>query len=246
MIKNYKFIVQYNGTKYNGWQRLPDNMEKSIQGKIEVLLSRLLDEDIKIIGSGRTDAGVHALAQTCNFYTEKKLPVDFLEQCNHYLPKDIRIIELEEAEERFHARYNAKDKVYMYRIDNTKFGNPFLKDFSYFVDRKLDVKKMRETAKYFIGEHDFTSFSKSKSKKKSSVRTISSIEIKEQDDIIEIYYKADGFLYNMVRMMTGALIGVGLGQIKPEEVEKLLKDKSRDTHRFVVPPQGLFLYKVEY
>jgi tRNA pseudouridine38-40 synthase len=121
-----------------------------------------------------------------------------------------------------------------------------LKDFSYFVDRKLDVKKMRETAKYFIGEHDFTSFSKSKSKKKSSVRTISSIEIKEQDDIIEIYYKADGFLYNMVRMMTGALIGVGLGQIKPEEVEKLLKDKSRDTHRFVVPPQGLFLYKVEY
>lgn len=245
-MKNYMFVVQYDGTKYNGWQRLPNNIEKSIQGKIEVLLSKQLDEEIQIVGSGRTDAGVHALMQVCNFKTKKNLKEDFIKDFNRYLPKDIRVVEFKEVDDRFHARYNAKNKIYMYRIDNTNFGNPFLRDFSYFVDKKLDLEKMKQGAELLIGEHDFTSFSKSNSKKKSSVRNLKSVNIKENDGIIEIYFEADGFLYNMVRMLTGALIGAGLNQIKPEEIKELLEEKTRAKHRFVVPPQGLFLCRVDY
>lgn len=245
-MRNYKFIVTYDGSKYSGWQRLQDNIEKSIQGKIEILLSKLLEEEIQIIGSGRTDAGVHALMQVCNFKTSKVLGKDFIKDFNRYLPEDIKIIEFSEVDDRFHARYNAKKKVYMYRIDNSPYGNPFIRKFAYHVDKKLDIEKMKEVSKIFIGEHDFTSFSNSKSKKKSSVREIYNIEFKITDDIIEIYFEAEGFLYNMVRMLAGAIIGAGLGQISGEEVEELLTEKTREKHRFTAPPHGLFLYNVEY
>lgn len=245
-MRNYKFIVTYDGSKYSGWQRLQDNIEKSIQGKIEILLSKLLEEEIQIIGSGRTDAGVHALMQVCNFKTSKVLGKDFIKDFNRYLPEDIKIIEFSEVDDRFHARYNAKKKIYMYRIDNSPFGNPFIRKFAYHVDKKLDIEKMKEVSKIFIGEHDFTSFSNSKSKKKSSVREIYNIEFKITDDIIEIYFEAEGFLYNMVRMLAGAIIGAGLGQISGEEVEELLTEKTREKHRFTAPPHGLFLYNVEY
>lgn len=245
-MRNYKFIVTYDGSKYSGWQRLQDNIEKSIQGKIEILLSKLLEEEIQIIGSGRTDAGVHALMQVCNFKTSKVLGKDFIKDFNRYLPEDIKVIEFSEVDDRFHARYNAKKKIYMYRIDNSPFGNPFIRKFAYHVDKKLDIEKMKEVSKIFIGEHDFTSFSNSKSKKKSSVREIYNIEFKITDDIIEIYFEAEGFLYNMVRMLAGAIIGAGLGQISGEEVEELLTEKTREKHRSTAPPHGLFLYNVEY
>lgn len=245
-MRNYKFIVTYDGSKYSGWQRLQDNIEKSIQGKIEILLSKLLEEEIQVIGSGRTDAGVHALMQVCNFKTSKVLGKDFIKDFNRYLPEDIKIIEFSEVDDRFHARYNAKKKIYMYRIDNSPFGNPFIRKFAYHVDKKLDIEKMKEVSKIFIGEHDFTSFSNSKSKKKSSVREIYNIEFKIRDDIIEIYFEAEGFLYNMVRMLAGAIIGAGLGQISGEEVEELLTEKTREKHRFTAPPHGLFLYNVKY
>ena len=245
-MRNYKFIVTYDGSKYSGWQRLQDNIEKSIQGKIEILLSKLLEEEIQIIGSGRTDAGVHALMQVCNFKTSKVLGKDFIKDFNRYLPEDIKIIEFSEVDDRFHARYNAKKKIYMYRIDNSPFGNPFIRKFAYHVDKKLDIEKMKEVSKIFIGEHDFTSFSNSKSKKKSSVREIYNIEFKITDDIIEIYFEAEGFLYNMVRMLAGSIIGAGLGQTSGEEVEELLTEKTREKHRFTAPPHGLFLYNVKY
>ena len=245
-MRNYKFIVTYDGSKYSGWQRLQDNIEKSIQGKIEILLSKLLEEEIQIIGSGRTDAGVHALMQVCNFKTNKVLGKDFIKDFNRYLPEDIKVIEFCEVDDRFHARYNAKKKVYMYRIDNSPYGNPFIRKFAYHVDKKLDIEKMKEVSKIFIGEHDFTSFSNSKSKKKSSVREIYNIEFKITDDIIEIYFEAEGFLYNMVRMLAGSIIGAGLGQTSGEEVEELLTEKTREKHRFTAPPHGLFLYNVEY
>ena len=245
-MRNYKFIVTYDGSKYSGWQRLQDNIEKSIQGKIEILLSKLLEEEIQIIGSGRTDAGVHALMQVCNFKTNKVLGKDFIKDFNRYLPEDIKVIEFCEVDDRFHARYNAKKKIYMYRIDNSPFGNPFIRKFAYHVDKKLDIEKMKEVSKIFIGEHDFTSFSNSKSKKKSSVREIYNIEFKITDDIIEIYFEAEGFLYNMVRMLAGSIIGAGLGQTSGEEVEELLTEKTREKHRFTAPPHGLFLYNVEY
>ena len=240
-MRNYKFIVTYDGSKYSGWQRLQDNIEKSIQGKIEILLSKLLEEEIQIIGSGRTDAGVHALMQVCNFKTSKVLGKDFIKDFNRYLPEDIKVLEFSEVDDRFHARYNAKKKIYMYRIDNSPFGNPFIRKFAYHVDKKLDIEKMKEVSKIFIGEHDFTSFSNSKSKKKSSVREIYNIEFKITDDIIEIYFEAEGFLYNMVRMLAGSIIGAGLGQTSGEEVEELLTEKTREKHRFTAPPHGLFL-----
>lgn len=245
-MKNYKFIVQYDGSKYNGWQRLQDNIEKSIQGKIEILLTKLLGEEIQIIGSGRTDAGVHALMQVCNFKTSKDLKADFIKDFNRYLPEDIRVIEFSQVDERFHSRYNAKKKIYMYRIDNSLYGNPFIRKFAYHVEKKLNIENMKEIAKIFLGEHDFTSFSNSKSKKKSSIREIYNIEFEVVGDIIEIYFEAEGFLYNMVRMLTGTIIGAGLGQIGALEVEELLKERTRMKHRFTAPPHGLFLYKVEY
>lgn len=244
-MKNYMFTVEYDGSRYNGWQRLPDQLEKTIQGKIEVLLSKLLEETVEITGSGRTDAGVHALMQVANFKTKKDLGKDFIKDFNRYLPEDIRVTSFQEVPDRFHSRYNATRKTYMYRIDNSQFGNPFIRKYAYHVEKKLDLPLMKKTAEFFIGEHDFTSFSKN-SKKKSCVRSVENIEIKHHGDSIEIYFTADGFLYNMVRMITGALISVALHQIDPEEIKALLHAETRTQHRFVVPPQGLFLCSVEY
>lgn len=244
-MKNYMFTIQYDGTKYSGWQRLPELMEKTIQGKIEILLSKLLEEKIEIIGSGRTDAGVHALMQVANFKTEKNLGKDFIGQFNRYLPEDIRITSFQEVDERFHSRYNAKIKTYMYRIDNSPFGDPFLRKFAYHIDKKLDLDRMKKAAEIFLGEHDFTSFSKN-SKKKSCVRTIEGIQIVEKGDIIEIFFTSDGFLYNMVRMITGTLVSAGLHQISLQDIQSLLQEETRTKHRFVVPPQGLFLHSVKY
>lgn len=245
-MKNYMFIVEYDGSRYSGWQRLQGSIEKTLQGKIEVLLSKLLDEKIEIIGSGRTDAGVHALMQTCNFKTVKNLKADFIKEFNRYLPEDIRVKEFKEVEDRFHSRFNVKEKVYMYRIDNSDFGNPFMRKYSYHVEQKLDIDKMKEVSKLFVGEHDFIAFSKNNGKKKSTIKTIDSIEFKVEGDIIEIYFTAQGFLYNMVRMITGTLIGVGLGQIEINHVKKLFDEKTRENYRFTAPPHGLFLYKVQY
>lgn len=240
------FVVKYDGTKYNGWQRLTENTEKSIQGKIELVLSKLLNEEIKIIGSGRTDAGVHALMQVCNFKTESSLPKDFINNFNKYLPEDIKIVEIKSVDDRFHSRFNAKKKTYMYRIDNNLFADPFLRKFAFHVEEKLDMKAIKEVSKIFLGEHDFTSFSRMSGKKKSCVRTIESIEFKEENGFIEIYFTGDGFLYNMVRMITGTLIQIGRNQSNLSEVRELLESKDRSKHRYTVPPNGLFLYNVEY
>ena len=245
-MNNYKFIVEYDGSRYNGWQRLQNAIEKTIQGKIEQLLTKLLEEEIEIIGSGRTDAGVHAVMQTCNFRTKKNLKDDFIVDFNRYLPEDIRVVEFCKVDDRFHSRFNVKNKVYMYRIDNSKFGNPFIRKYSYHIEQKLDFDKMVEASKLFIGEHDFTAFSKSSGKKKSTIKSIDKIEFKVEGDVMEIYFEAKGFLYNMVRMIVGTLIGVGLGQVEQSHIKKLFEENNRENHRFTAPPQGLFLYKVEY
>ena len=270
LSRNYKLIIAYDGTKYSGWQRLQNNIEKSIQGKIEITLSKILDENIVIIGSGRTDAGVHAISQVANFTSNKNIrDLDsFLKDINHYLPEDIKIKNISEVNNKFHSRFNARSKIYMYRIDNSQFGDPFIRKFAYFIDPmnnknndylKLNLENMKKIAEIFIGEHDFTTFSKlrassKKEKLKSAIRTISSIDFKSigNNNIFEIYFQGDGFLYNMVRMIVGAIITGGLiaDNIKFEifysETKNLLENKSREVQRFVVPPQGLFLYEVLY
>ena len=246
-MNNYKCCVKYDGTKYNGWQRLTENVEKTIQGKIEKVISRILEEEILITGSGRTDAGVHAIMQVFNFKTDKELDSTFLDSLNHYLPEDIKVTSCDKVDERFHSRHTSINKVYLYKIDNSKYGDPFMRKYSYYVDKFLDIDMMRAGAEIFIGEHDFTSFSKQRGKKKSTIKNIKDIRIiKSSDGMIDIYYEADGFLYNMVRMITGSLVNLGLNNVTLEEIRALLNEKSRESYRFVVPPQGLYLYRVDY
>lgn len=208
-MRNIKMTIRYDGSRYKGFQRLKDN-DMTIQGKIEDVLSKMANESIEIIGSGRTDMGVHAYGQVANFKTASNLSVDKMKTYLYeYLPEDIVITSLEEVDGRFHSRYNAKSKVYLYKIYNNKFHDPFLRKYTTHIPKKLDIELMKEASEYFIGEHDFTSFASSKSKKKSNVRTIYSINITETNGLVEIYFEGNGFLYNMVRIMTGALIDVG-------------------------------------
>ena len=245
-MRNIKMTVEYDGYRYKGLQRLKDN-DMTIQGKIEAVLSKMANEDIEIIGSGRTDMGVHSYGQVVNFKTKSTDSIEKMQKYLYeYLPEDIVIRNIEEVGERFHSRYNAKSKVYLYRIDNNKFHNTFKRKYSYHVEKKLDIELMREGSKFLIGEHDFTSFVSSKSKKKSNVREIYSIEIQENKNLIEIYIEGNGFLYNMVRIIAGALVDVGLRKKTPEDIKAMLEVKNRAEASDTAPSKGLFLYKVKY
>lgn len=245
-MRNIKMTVEYDGSRYKGFQRLKDN-DMTIQGKIETVLSKMTNEDIEIIGSGRTDMGVHALGQVVNFKTNSTDSIEKIQKYLYeYLPEDIVIRNIEETSERFHSRYNAKSKVYLYRIDNNKFHSTFNRRYSYHVEKKLDIDLMIKGSKFLIGEHDFTSFASSKSKKKSNIREIYSIEIKENKNLIEIYIEGNGFLYNMVRIIAGSLVDVGLGKKSPEDIKTMLEAKNRSKASDTAPSKGLFLYKVNY
>lgn len=245
-MRNIKMTIRYDGSRYKGFQRLKDN-DMTIQGKIEDVLSKMANEKIEIIGSGRTDMGVHAYGQVANFKINSSLSIEKIQSYLYeYLPEDIVITKLEEVEERFHSRYNAKSKVYLYKIYNNKFHDPFLRRYTTHIPKKLDIELMREASKYFIGEHDFTSFASSKSKKKSNIRTIYSINIKEDNGLIEIYFEGNGFLYNMVRIMTGALIDVGHKKILPEDIKRMIEQKDRSKSSDTALAKGLYLYKVNY
>lgn len=245
-MRNIKMTIRYDGSRYKGFQRLKDN-DMTIQGKIEDVLSKMTNESIEIIGSGRTDMGVHAYGQVANFKTASNLSVDKMKTYLYeYLPEDIVITNLEEVDGRFHSRYNAKSKVYLYKIYNNKFHDPFLRKYTTHIPKKLDIELMKEVSEYFIGEHDFTSFASSKSKKKSNVRTIYSINITETNGLVEIYFEGNGFLYNMVRIMTGALIDVGHKKIAPEDIKTMLEEKDRTKAADTAPAKGLYLYKVSY
>ncbi len=244
---NYKIYIAYDGTKYNGFQRQSTHPEKTIQGKLENVLTLLFKEDIKLIGSGRTDAGVHARGQVCNFHVKTMLPEEeILQYLAKYLPQDIAVIQIREASPRFHARYNAVKKQYAYTIDNQLFPDPFLLRYAYHVPEKLDLAKMRQAATYLLGTHDFKSFTTLKSKKKTTVRTLFDILIYEEAGIIKLIYEADGFLQHMVRILTGSLIEVGLGTRQPEEISAVLQARARSAAGSMAPPHGLCMEKVFY
>jgi tRNA pseudouridine38-40 synthase len=245
-MRNIKMIIQYDGSRYYGWQRLGDT-DKTIQGKIEGILKRMTDEDIEIVGAGRTDAGVHAINQVANFHTGCGKPIEYmLDFCNRYLPKDIVISDMCEVGERFHARYNAKAKKYLYRIWNEKYHNPFFGKYSYHISQEMNIDLMRKAGNNLVGEHDFTSFTTLKSKKKSKVRKVYSIDIDKWDGMVDILFYGNGFLYNMVRIITGTLIEVGLEKIEPDSVLNILKAMDRSLAGPTVLPNGLVLYEVEY
>lgn len=248
----YKCIVAYEGTRYNGWQK-QGNTNNTIQGKTEEILSKALNEEIEIHGSGRTDAGVHAWAQVFHFHCKgdelkNQSTENFLKLINGHLPKDIRILSMEPCHERFHARLNAIAKTYQYRIDTSPYGNLFHRNTSHHIASKLDIDAIKKGAQYFIGTHDFKSFCSNKRFKKSSIRTIHNIEIKEdsENQLLLLTYTGNGFLYNMVRILSGTLIEIGLGIRKPEDIPAILDACDRGSAGHTAPAQGLFLVSVEY
>lgn len=246
IMPNYKMIISYDGRKYNGWQKQPGKTS-TIQGKLEEICEKLLDEQVEVIGSGRTDAGVHALGQVANVKITGHISEDeFMCGLNNHLPKDIRILDVKIAGDRFHARLNAVGKHYSYRIDNGKVADLFARKYTTRVEQKLNIKSMKKAAEYLIGEHDFTSFCTNSGKKKSKVRNIYNIDIIENKGRVNIEFHGNGFLYNMVRIISGTLIEVGLGKVSPEEVKNILEAKDRSRAGITAPPTGLFLVSVDY
>jgi tRNA pseudouridine38-40 synthase len=245
-MNNYKLVIQYDGGRYKGWQRL-GNGENTIQGKIENVISEMVGREIEIIGSSRTDAGVHALEQVANFKIKENMPEkDIKSYLNRYLPKDISIKEVSIESDRFHSRYNTSAKTYIYKIWNEEYTNPFMRKYSMHVEEELDLKKMKAAAKYFLGEHDFTAFSNAKSKKKSMVREIYSIDFEKIDGFIQIRISGNGFLYNMVRKIVGTLIEVGAGRLQAENIAKIIELKDRAQVSNLADPGGLYLEKIEF
>lgn len=245
-MKNYKILLQYDGSRYSGWQK-QGNTSNTIQGKLEGILEKLTGDYVEIHGSGRTDAGVHALGQVANFKCDTTLSDAVLyEHLNQYLPTDIRIIALNEASSRFHARLNASSKHYRYIIDTNKWPDVFSRKYRTHLPKKYDIRVMQKAAALLLGEHDFKSFCDNKKMKKSTVRTITSLEISEQDNIITMDFYGNGFLYHMVRILVGTLLEVGEGLRDADDIPRIIEAKDRRLAGFTAPAQGLFLVEVFY
>lgn len=239
-------VIAYDGSRYKGWQRLGSG-ENSIQGKIETVLSRLLKKEIQIIGSGRTDAGVHAHGQVANFHCKRQLKCDeMLMEINGYLPEDISVVSLEEVSDDFHSRYKAKTKIYRYYILQKPVHDPFVRKYSLHIPEYLDIESMEMAAEEIVGEHDFTTFTNAKSKKKSMVRRIERADIFPEDDYLIIEFEGNGFLHNMVRRLVGTLIQIGLNELDPKAMKKYLLAKDRKKVTYIAEGKGLFLEKVTY
>lgn len=245
-MTNYRLVLSYDGTRYRGWQK-QGNTDNTIQAKLEALLSRLLGQDIEVAGSGRTDAGVHAKAQVCSFRAETNMRCEeLLKKIREYLPDDIGAVSLTEAAPRFHARLNAREKTYVYRVWNSDAPNVFEHRYMYVFPAPLDLDEMRRAAAYLCGEHDFLAFCSLKKMKKSSVRTIYKIEIDKIGDEVRLAYTGDGFLYNMVRILTGTLLEVGTGARRADEMPEILASLDRSSAGETAPAQGLTLWEVKY
>ena len=245
-MANYKLTFCYDGTRYRGWQN-QNNVTNTIQHKMEMVLSDILHEPTSLQASGRTDAGVHAHMQVANFHSSQDLETDkILSQLRHQLPQDIGALILEKAPDDFHARLNCTGKTYRYYLWNSEDPCVFQRRYRTVLTEPLDLVAMQNAATLFLGTHDFSAFTSSRNKKHSSVRTIREITIRKEGPEIIMEYSADGFLYNMVRILTGSLIEVGLGEKTKEDLIDALESGIRADAGFTAPPQGLFLWNVEY
>ena len=246
IMRNIKLVIEYDGKEFNGWQKQPTKL--NIQGEIERAIKQITGEEVDLTASGRTDAGVHALGQVANFKTNSNIPIEKIPiALNSNLKKSIVIKSAEEVEERFHSRLNCKRKTYRYIINNSKYGTAIYRNLETHIPMKLDIQKMQEAVKYFEGEHDFKAFKASGTSSKSSVRTIYKAEVIEAgNERIYIELTGNGFLYNMVRIISGTLVEVGLGKIEPNEIKTIIDSQKRENAGKTLPPQGLYLIKVEY
>ena len=245
-MRNIKLTIEYDGKDFNGWQKQPNKL--NIQGSIENAIKQITGEDIELNASGRTDAGVHSWGQVANFKTESNLPIEkFPIAINTKLKRSIRIINAEEVDERFHSRLSCKRKTYRYVINNSEFESAIYRNLETYIPQKLNIEKMKEAIKYFEGEHDFKAFKASGTSSKSSVRIIYNAEVIEiPNNRIYIELTGNGFLYNMVRIIAGTLVDVGLGKIQPEEIEGIILNGKRELAGKTLQPNGLYLLKVEY
>ena len=242
---NYRLTLSYDGSRYAGWQR-QGNTGQTIQRKVEETLSRVLDEQVQLSGCGRTDAGVHARMQVCTFFSSSlNNPDEALHALRRYLPEDIGALSLEAAPPRFHARLSCKEKTYLYRVWNTDVPNVFERKYVTVFPQPLSMGPMRQAAGILEGTHDFASFCAGHSKK-STVRTLRQISFSRNGDELQIYYTGDGFLYRMVRILTGTLLEVGTGVKTPEDVRSTLLSKDRSKAGFTAPAQGLTLWDIQY
>ena len=244
---NYVIWLSYDGTRYDGWQK-QGNTDRTIQGKLEEILKRLDETPVEVRGSGRTDAGVHALAQVADFRLNREMaPRDVMEYLNRYLPEDIGVWKIEKAPERFHSRLNAVRKTYRYQIEMGPKKDVFRRSYYYGLGQELDVDSMERAAAFLTGTWDFKSFSGNKKMKKSTVRTLESICFERLEHTrLHISFTGNGFLQQMVRILAGTLIEVGQGRRRPEDMRSVLKALDRQAAGFTAPPEGLFLEKVEY
>ena len=245
IMRNLRLDICYDGTRYRGWQRLPGK-DDTIQGKLETTLSRILGETIEISGSGRTDAGVHAKHQIANFHCDSAMTAEeILDQLRRYLPEDIGIHSCKDVSPRFHARLNAKEKTYLYRIWNSDAPCVFDRRYVAVMPEKLDITAMKLAAQELCGEHDFSAFCGNAKMKKSTVRFIRSIEIESVGKEFRIYFTGNGFLHNMVRILTGTLIEVGRGERTVDSIASLFGNKRAEAG-FLAPAKGLCLEEVMY
>ena len=244
-MRNIKLTIEYDGKDFNGWQKQPTKL--NIQGTIEQAIKQITGEDVELNASGRTDAGVHALGQVANFKTNSQIPIEkFAIAINSKLKRSIVIKKAEEVDERFHSRLSCKKKTYRYIINNSPEGTAIYRNLETHIPQKLDLSQMKKAIKYFEGEHDFKAFKASGTSSKSSVRTIYKADIYQENEKIFIEITGNGFLYNMVRIIVGTLVEVGLGKIKPEKIIDIIQQRKRENAGKTFPPNGLYLLKVMY
>ncbi|HHV61706.1 MAG TPA: tRNA pseudouridine(38-40) synthase TruA [Firmicutes bacterium] len=245
MERNIKLVMEYDGTAYSGFQLQAG--VRTIQGELEKALLRIVKEHVRVTGAGRTDAGVHALGQVVNFRTSSRMPPEsFPPALNSVLPPDIRIIDAEEVDIGFHARYDAKSKVYCYKIQTGSHASVFLRNYAYHVHEELDLERMRIASECLIGRHDFRSFAASGGGAKTFEREVKVLEWSGDGGVISMTIEADGFLYNMVRIIVGTILRVGSGREAPEWVKKVLDARDRRVAGPTAPAKGLYLVCVKY
>lgn len=244
MTRNILLTIEYDGSRYFGWQVQP--RVPTIQGEIQKTVRRVLKQDIKLKGSGRTDAGVHAYGQTASFEIIHGIPVEKIPRVlNNKLPGDIKILAAKEVPEDFHARFSAVGKKYIYKMRESV--DVFANNYFYEVPKKPDYEVMKEAAKNIVGTHDFKCFQASGGEEKeTTVRTIFDLDVKKTEAGYELVVCGNGFLYNMVRIITGTMVDVGLGKISPEEIKGIIDSKDRSKAGHTAPPQGLYLAEVYY
>jgi len=244
-MKNIKLILEYKGTRYAGWQK--QNNAVTVQQRLDEAIEKIMGEKPKTYASSRTDAGVHALGLCVSFRAGTRIPVEKLPLAlNSALPDDIAVVSAQEAEADFHARFSAKGKKYIYRICSRASRSPIHRDFAWHVTRSLDFEAMKEASGHFVGRHDFSAFKATGGSENSSVRTIYAAELIKSGDLIELHISGDGFLYNMVRIIAGTLVYVGLGKIAACEIPEIISSGDRTRAGKTPPPEGLFLSEVYY